>query len=61
MLRPTASYRMSKTTKASLALGKFKDEHQKGAWKRSMIQAELSAAIQPKREKPQRGRTAPAE
>ncbi len=54
MLRPTANYRMSKQTKTSLALGKFKDEHARGAWKRSMIQAELSAAIQPKREKGKR-------
>ncbi len=51
MLKPTASYKMSKTTKASLALGKFKNVHDRNAWKRSMIQAELAAAIQPKREK----------
>lgn len=51
MLKPTANYRMSKQLKTSLALGAFKDAHQKGAWKRAMIQAELSAAIQPKREK----------
>jgi len=51
MLKPTASYRMSKTTKASLALGNFRDAHDRGAWKRSMIQAELAAAIQPRREK----------
>jgi hypothetical protein len=59
MLKPTANYRMSKQTKTSLALGTFKDAHQRGAWKRTMIEAELCAAIQPKREKPQRGRTAP--
>lgn len=57
MLKPTANYRMSKTTKASLALSHFKDEHARGAWKRSMIQAELSAAIQPKREKVRREST----
>jgi hypothetical protein len=51
MLKPTANYRMSKQLKTSLALGQFKDAHQHGAWKRAMIQAELSAAIQPKREK----------
>jgi hypothetical protein len=50
-MKPTANYRMSKTTKTSLALGKFKDEHQRGAWKRAMIDAELCSAIQPKREK----------
>lgn len=54
MLKPTANYRMSKQTKASLALSKFKDAHARGAWKRSMIQAELAAAIQPKREKVRR-------
>lgn len=61
MLKPTANYKMSKQTKTGLALGTFKDAHQRGAWKRTMIDAELNAAIQPKREKPQRGRTAPAE
>lgn len=45
---------MSKQTKASLALHKFKDAHARGAWKRAMIEAELSAAIQPKREKSRR-------
>jgi hypothetical protein len=52
MLKPTKTYKMSKTLKASLALSKdFQDPHQKGQWKRAMIDAELSAAIQPKREK----------
>jgi len=54
MLRPTANYKMSKPTKTGLALHKFKDAHSRGAWKRAMIQAELSAAIQPKREKSRR-------
>jgi hypothetical protein len=45
---------MSKPVKTSLALHKFKNEHDRGAWKRSMIQAELAAAIQPKREKNRR-------
>jgi hypothetical protein len=49
------NYKMSSTLKASLALSTFQDPHQKGQWKRAMIDAELSAAIQPKREKPQRG------
>ena len=51
MLKPTANYKMSKQTKASLALHKFKDAHARGAWKKAMIEAELAAAIQPKREK----------
>ena len=48
------NYKMSSATKTSLTLGKFKDAHQRGAWKRAMIDAELSAAIQPKREKTRR-------
>jgi hypothetical protein len=51
MFKPTANYKMSKQTKTSLALGKFKDAHARGQWKRAMIEAELSAAVQPKREK----------
>ncbi len=58
MLRPTASYRMTKTTKASLALGRFKSQEQRNSWKRAMIQAELAAAIQPKREKSRRDNSA---
>jgi hypothetical protein len=54
-LKPTKTYKMSKTLKASLALSTFQDPHQKGQWKRAMIDAELSAAIQPKRES--KGRT----
>jgi hypothetical protein len=54
MLKPTANYKMSKQLKTSLALGKFKDTHDRNAWKRSMIQAELTAALQPKREKTRR-------
>jgi hypothetical protein len=51
MLKPTKNYKMSKTLKASLALSSFQDPHKKGQWKRAMIDAELAAAIQPKREK----------
>ena len=54
-MKPGPNYRMSSTLKASLALSSFQDPHQKGQWKRAMIDAELSAAVQPKREKPQRG------
>jgi hypothetical protein len=45
------NYRMSSTTKASLALSGVLDPHKRGAWKRAMIDAELCAAVQPKREK----------
>jgi len=53
-MKPTKNYKMSKALKTSLALSKFQDPHQKGQWKRAMIDAELSAAIQPKREKGRR-------
>lgn len=42
-MKPDKNYRMSSTTKAMLALGKFKDAHQRGQWKRAMIDAELTA------------------
>jgi hypothetical protein len=46
---------MSPSLKASLALASaFQDPHAKGQWKRAMIDAELSAAVQPKREKTRR-------
>ena len=54
MLKPTANYRMTKQTKRSLALTKFTSTEQRNAWKRAMIQAELAALIQPKREKGRR-------
>jgi hypothetical protein len=54
MLKPTANYKMSKELKTSLALGNFKNDHDRSSWKRAMIQAELSASIQPKREKTRR-------
>ena len=45
MLKPTSTYKMSKMTKTSLAMGRFKDAHQAGAWKRAMIDAELQSKI----------------
>jgi hypothetical protein len=45
MLKPTSNYKMSKTLKTSLALGKFTDVHQRGAWKRACIEAELASKI----------------
>lgn len=54
MHKPTANFRMSSQTKRTLALTKFKNEEQRNAWKRAMIDAELTAAFQPKREKSRR-------
>lgn len=48
MLKPTASFKLSKQTKRTLALGKFKNEHDRATWRRAMIDAELSAQFQPK-------------
>jgi hypothetical protein len=60
MLKPTANYRMSKTLKTSLALSGVLDPHARGAWKRSMVQAELYGALAPKKEKrDNRGPSAP--
>lgn len=39
---------MSSSLKTMLALGKFKDQHAKNAWKRAMIDAELEATKKPK-------------
>jgi len=54
MLKPTSNYRMSSTLKTSLALGKFKDPHMRGQWKRAMIDAELCSKIVVKPEKKER-------
>jgi hypothetical protein len=54
-IKPGPNYKMSGSLKRSLALSKFQDPHKKGEWKRAMIQAELAAAIQPKREPRSRG------
>jgi hypothetical protein len=45
MLKPTSNYKMSPLLKISLATGKFKDAHQRGAWKRACIDAELASKI----------------
>ena len=42
-MKPTSSFRMSKQTKRFMALLPFKDEHERGAFKRSSIQAQLAA------------------
>ncbi len=46
-IKPSKTFKLSKRTKTVLALGKFKDEHDRGAYKRAMIQAELAAATKP--------------
>ena len=39
----TSTYKMSKPLKRRLALARFKDAHQKGAWKRAMMMTEIHA------------------
>lgn len=51
MLKPTSTYKMSKTVKTSLALSNLQDPHLKGEWKRAMIQAELASQIRVKERK----------
>jgi hypothetical protein len=51
MLKPTATYRMS--TENKIRLSKIHDPHLRGAMKRSIIDADLTAAIQVKKDKSQ--------
>jgi hypothetical protein len=44
-MKPSSSFKLSKETKRSLALSKWKDKDQRDSWRRSMIQAELAAAV----------------
>ena len=46
-MKPTSSFRLSKTTKRRLA--RFPDPHVRGRMKRGMIDAELSASMASKR------------
>jgi hypothetical protein len=43
-MKPGPNYKMSSTTKMSLALSKWTSKEQRDSWKRSMIQAELAAS-----------------
>jgi len=54
-MKPGPNYKMSSLTKMSLAMNPLKDPHQQAAWKRAMIDAELCAAVQPKREPRKQG------
>jgi hypothetical protein len=44
-MKPTSTYKMSKQSKRSLALGQWKDKDQRDAWRRMIVQAELAAAV----------------
>ena len=45
MLKPNATYKMSKPTKTMLALGGFRNDNDRHAWKNAMIGAELAAKV----------------
>lgn len=49
MLKPTNTYRMS--TENKIRLSKIHDAHLRGAIKRSIIDADLAAAVKPSRDK----------
>lgn len=51
MLKPNETYRMSTENKYRLA--KVRNEHLRGEIKRGIIDADLTAAIKPARDKPQ--------
>lgn len=42
MKKSDKNFKMSTSTKTALALGKFKDAHERGEFKRAMIDAQLS-------------------
>jgi hypothetical protein len=48
-MKPTASYKMS--TQAKRFLANIDDPHVRGAVKKTMIDAELTAALQPRRDR----------
>ncbi len=52
MLKAGPNFKLSKQSKRFMAT--IIDNHERGMFKRSAIQAELAAAIQPKREKSRR-------
>ena len=45
MLKPTSTYKMSKPTKTMLALGGFRNDNDRHAWKAAMIGAELASRV----------------
>lgn len=44
-MKPTSNFKMTKKTKALLSLMKFKTVEYHTDWKKSMINAELAAAV----------------
>jgi hypothetical protein len=54
-MKPTKTYKMSSLTKMMLASTSFRNVEDRNAWKRAMIDAELCAAVVPKREPRKQG------
>ncbi len=44
-MKPNSTFKLSKESKRSLALGHWKDKDQRDSWRRCMVQAELAAAV----------------
>jgi hypothetical protein len=44
-MKASSTFKLSKQAKRSLALGQWKNVDQRDSWRRSMIQAELAAAV----------------
>jgi hypothetical protein len=44
-MKPGSTFKLSKESKRSLALGRWKDKDQRDSWRRCMVQAELAAAV----------------
>jgi hypothetical protein len=44
-MKASATFKLSKQAKRSLALGQWKNADQRDSWRRQMVQAELAAAV----------------
>jgi len=51
MLKPTASFRMPKAVKISLATSRFSSKEQRSSWKKAMIGAVLASQVKIKDKK----------
>jgi len=57
-MKTTASFRLTKYAKRLIALLPSKDAHERGAFKRMMIDAQLAASVRPVANKRERNTTA---
>ena len=54
MVKTGPNFKLSKTSKRILALGKWKNAEQRNGWKRMMIEAEYFASLAPRPTKKER-------